>query len=328
MACGRRVPERIPSSVALVPRHDHDAGGDPGLLAAKAALREEAWAALSVAGVTRFPSPYGRIPNFVGAEAAARRLAETAEWDAAATLKANPDSPQWPVRQRALEDGKTVYMAVPRLAENKPFFLLDPARLAETPRAASSIRGASRSARTIDLGELQPVDLVVAGCVAVGEDGARLGKGGGFSDLEFAVAAAAGLIGRDTVVATTVHEGQVFAAGRIPTTGHDVWLDLIVTPDRVIRLPPSPPAGRRRDPLGRVDRGEDPGHTPPGPDARRRRPRDRVSTRRHRPVPRQGRGSLTRPAAARSTFVALRFERYDRSIRSNAVSGPQVGSNL
>jgi 5-formyltetrahydrofolate cyclo-ligase len=217
------------------PRHDRDAGGDVGLLTAKAALREEAWAALSEAGVNRFPGPYGRIPNFTGAEAAARRLAGTAEWEAATTVKANPDSPQWPVRQRALEDGKTVYMAVPRLAEERPFFLLDPARLAASPRAASSIKGASKSARTVDLDELQPVGLVVAGSVAVGEDGARLGKGGGFSDLEFAVAWAAGLIGPDTVVATTVHERQVVASGRIPTAAHDIWLDLIVTPDRVIR---------------------------------------------------------------------------------------------
>jgi 5-formyltetrahydrofolate cyclo-ligase len=37
-------------------------------------------------------------------------------WQAAETLRANPDSAQLPVRQRALEDGKTVYMAVPRLA--------------------------------------------------------------------------------------------------------------------------------------------------------------------------------------------------------------------
>jgi 5-formyltetrahydrofolate cyclo-ligase len=164
-------------------------------------------------------------------------LATTPEWEAAATVKANPDSPQWPVRQRALEDGKTVYMAVPRLAEERPFFLLDPAHLADSPRAASSIKGASKSAQTVDLDQLQPVDLVVAGSVAVGEDGARLGKGGGFSDLEFAVAWAAGLIGPDTVVATTVHERQLLPPGRIPTTAHDAWVNLIVTPDRVIRAP-------------------------------------------------------------------------------------------
>jgi 5-formyltetrahydrofolate cyclo-ligase len=216
------------------PRHDADAGGDPAVLAAKADLRDEVWAALTAAGAARFPGARGRIPNFTGAEAAARRLAGTDAWEQAATLKANPDSPQWPVRQRALEDGKTVYMAVPRLAGAHPFFLLDPSHLADPPRMASSIKGASRSARTVDVGDLQPVDMVVTGCVAVAEDGARLGKGGGFSDLEFAVASEAGLIGERTVVVTTVHEAQVVAPGRIPVTDHDIWLDLIVTPQRVV----------------------------------------------------------------------------------------------
>jgi 5-formyltetrahydrofolate cyclo-ligase len=168
-------------------------------------------------------------------------------WQAAATVKANPDSAQWPVRQRALEDGKTVYMAVPRLAEPEPFFALDPDHLAEPPRKAASIRGASRSARRVALAELPPVDLVVMGCVAVGEDGARLGKGGGFADLEFALATAAGLIGPHTVSVTTVHELQLRPAGTIPLTGHDVLVDLIVTAERVIdcrpRHGPRAPAG-------------------------------------------------------------------------------------
>src|SRR5439155_18174164 len=122
-------------------RHDRDAGGPADLLAAKAVLREEVWAAPTAARVARFPGADGRIPNFVGAEAAAQRLRETPAWRRARTLKSNPDSAQLPVRQRALEDGKTVYMAVPRLAEPDPFFLLDPAHLADTPRRAASIRG-------------------------------------------------------------------------------------------------------------------------------------------------------------------------------------------
>jgi len=174
----------------------------------------------------------------VGAEAAAERLRATAEWARAATLKANPDSAQLPVRQRALEDGRTVYMAVPRLAEPEPFFLLDPAHLADPPRKAASIAGASRSARRVTVAELEPVDLVVTGCVAVGADGARLGKGGGFADLEFALAAAAGLIGPATLVATTVHELQVRPAGAIPTAAHDAPVDLVVTPERVIDCRP------------------------------------------------------------------------------------------
>ena len=228
------------------PRHDHDAGGPAELLAAKAELRQEIWAALRSAKATRFPGPEGRIPNFVGAEAAAELLRSTEHWQAAGTLKANPDSPQWPVRQRALEDGKLLFMAVPRLAEEEPFFLLDPERLTGSAREASSIKGASASARPVGLDRLKPVDLVVAGTVAAGLDGARLGKGGGFSDLEFAVASEAGLIGPDTVVVTTVHEVQVLPAGEIPTTDHDVALDLIVTPERLIEIP----RRKRRAPAG------------------------------------------------------------------------------
>jgi 5-formyltetrahydrofolate cyclo-ligase len=227
-------------------RHDHDAGGDAALLEAKAALRDEIWTRLEEAGVSRFPGARHRISNVVGAEAAAERLRATSAWQRAATVKANPDSPQWPVRQRALEDGKVVYMAVPRLAEPDPFFLLDPDHLADTPRRSSSIKGASASARTVALEDLEPVDLVVTGCVAVGEDGTRLGKGGGFSDLEFAIACEAGLIGPDTVVATTVHDLQVLPAGRIPRTDHDVAVDLVVTPERVLEVARDAPRGPGR----------------------------------------------------------------------------------
>src|SRR6266487_2231944 len=72
------------------------------------------------------------------------------------------------------------------------------------------------------------------GSVAVGEEGVRLGKGGGFADLEYALASAAGLIGLDTVVVTTVHELQVCGPGSIPATAHAVPVDLVVTPERVI----------------------------------------------------------------------------------------------
>lgn len=231
-----------------MPRHDHDAGGPADLLAAKAALRDEVWTAMREAHVARFPGAVGRIPSFTGSEAAAERLRATPEWAQARTIKANPDAAQWPVRQRALEDGKLVYMAVPRLAEPEPFFLLDPDDLADSPRKASSIKGASASARRVRVDELAPVDLVVAGSVAAGMDGARLGKGGGFSDLEFALASEAGLIGASTVVVTTVHPLQVRRAGEIPETSHDVRVDLVVTPDRVIDC-----RGDHRRAPGRID---------------------------------------------------------------------------
>jgi 5-formyltetrahydrofolate cyclo-ligase len=215
-------------------RHDDDAGGDATVLAAKALLREEVWAALDIPGVSRFPGPDGRIPNFVGAEAAAERLRAVQQWRSSTTVKANPDSPQLPVRQRALEDGKTVFMAVPRLAGQAPFFRLDAAGLPVTPRQAASIKGAARYGELVSLDQLEPVDLAVVGCVAVSTDGARLGKGGGFSDLEYGLAYDAGLIDDDTVMVATVHERQVVDRGRIPETDHDFHLQLIVTPERVI----------------------------------------------------------------------------------------------
>jgi 5-formyltetrahydrofolate cyclo-ligase len=76
------------------------------------------------------------------------------------------------VRQRALEDGETVFMAVPGLAGPEPFSALDPDHLRDPLRKAASISGAARSAHRVTLAGLSPVDLVVMGCVAAAEDGA------------------------------------------------------------------------------------------------------------------------------------------------------------
>ena len=217
------------------PAHDADAGGDPQLLAAKRALREEVWADLAEAEAARFPGARGRIPNFVGAEAAADRLQEMPEWAHASTMKANPDSPQWPVRTRALTDGMRVYLAVPRLADPEPFLRLDPEALTVSARKASSIKGASTYGAPAGVADVERLDLVVVGCVAVDADGARLGKGGGFADLELAIASEAGLVDDETVVVTTVHPRQLLEPGRIPVTAHDIAVDLVVTPDEVLR---------------------------------------------------------------------------------------------
>jgi 5-formyltetrahydrofolate cyclo-ligase len=56
-----------------------------------------------------------KIPNFLGAEAAADQLAALPAWEAARVVKASPDKAQRPVRARALAEGKVLCMAVPRL---------------------------------------------------------------------------------------------------------------------------------------------------------------------------------------------------------------------
>ena len=208
----------------------------------KQQVRDVVWERMRQ-GAFRFPGPVGRIPHFPGAERAAERLAETDEWRAAATIKCNPDSPQLPIRTRALADGKRLYMAVPKLAEPRPFVLIDPRRLEVPPRAAASIKGAMEHGRPVTIGQMSRIDLVVCGTVAVGRSGARVGKGGGYSDLEFALLTEAGLVDEATVIATTVHPLQ-FLDEPPPETAHDFRVDLIVTPDEVVR------PGRSKRPPG------------------------------------------------------------------------------
>jgi 5-formyltetrahydrofolate cyclo-ligase len=200
----------------------------------KQAVRERVWTLLETKRAARFPGTRGRIPNFVGAEAAADRLASLPEWQNAQVIKANPDAPQLPVRGRALKDGKRLYMAWPRLAGPKPFIVLDPRRLRHPLRHAASIKGAMAGGSPVAIGDMKHIDLVVCGSVAVNRKGARIGKGGGFSDIEFGLLGEAGLIDARTVLVTTVHPLQV-VAGELPETGHDFRVDIIVTPDEVIR---------------------------------------------------------------------------------------------
>ena len=158
-------------------------------------------------------------------------------------MKANPDAPQLPVRARALQDGKLVYMAVPRLREPRPFLRIDPRGLDVPPRKAASISGAERYGDATAIGQMRRIDLVVCGSVAVNRKGQRVGKGGGFSDLEFALLAEAGLIDEDTTIATTVHDLQVLDRD-LPETRHDFRIDLIATPTELIQV------GRRHRPPG------------------------------------------------------------------------------
>jgi 5-formyltetrahydrofolate cyclo-ligase len=201
---------------------------------AKQKVRDRIWALLEREGAAKPPGRVvGKIPNFLGAEAAADRLAALPAWQAAHILKANPDKAQRPVRARALEDGKVLYMAVPRLADQLPFYLLDPERLTISHSEAAAKEGAAKAGRKVAATELPSVDLVVCGSVAVNREGARIGKGGGFSDLEVAFLVEAGALRPDTVLATTVHPLQVVAEP-LPETIHDFRVDLIITPDEAI----------------------------------------------------------------------------------------------
>lgn len=200
---------------------------------AKQRAREQVWALLEDADAVPEPGVWGRIPNFVGAADAADRLADLPQWQAARVVKANPDRAQLPVRQRALSAGKTVFMAVPNLADSRPFYLLDPNRLGIPAAQAAESRYAATAAPKVAVADVMPLDLVVCGSVAVNRDGARLGKGAGYSDIEVALLTEVGLVGPDTTIVTTVHALQVVEQP-LPETAHDFRVDVIVTPGEVV----------------------------------------------------------------------------------------------
>lgn len=203
----------------------------------KAAARAQMWNRLDDARAVIGGSSHGKIPNFVGATRAADRLTTLDAWQQARVIKAVPDKAQLPARIAALEAAKTVYMAVPKLASKHPFNRLDTRN--DTVPAAELANSNTSAAHAIPVtvDEIEPVDLIICGSVAVDRRGARLGKGAGYSDIEVALLAEAGLIGPNTTITTTVHQLQV-VDDELPEADHDFRVDLIVTPDEVITCGP------------------------------------------------------------------------------------------
>ncbi len=202
----------------------------------KDGLRRSVWAALEASG-SGVDSPWSRIPNFVGTEAAARQLTTLPAWKTARVVKANPDPAQIPIRRKALEAGKLLYAPVPELVKPFPFVALDPEDLA---RRGIAFADAARSevfveiGRPVDFRQMRPMDFIVVGCVAVTRAGGRTGKGGGFADLELGIFRELGLVPDHAPIVTTVHDLQVVADDRIVMLGHDQPLDWIATPTELI----------------------------------------------------------------------------------------------
>ncbi|MEM1509240.1 MAG: 5-formyltetrahydrofolate cyclo-ligase [Thermofilaceae archaeon] len=203
----------------------------------KQEIRERIWRLLREQGVARPPFPIeGRIPNFSGAELAAGRLASSDIFRKANVVFCNPDSPQRPVREAVLRHGKILIMASPRL--RRGFILLDPRRIPERSYSlAATIKGAFQfgEIRIDALPLVLPlVDLKVAGSVAVSPEGGRVGKGGGFSDLEYGILKELEAVSEDTPIATTVHDLQLVE--RVPMAKHDVPVDYVFTPSSMVKV--------------------------------------------------------------------------------------------
>jgi len=222
-------------------------------------IRKRVWDEMEERNIARQPRPvHHRIPNFDGAADAAARLAELPEFKEARCVKVNPDTPQRPVRQTVLEQGKVLLTPQPRLrtgffstltmADNLP---PESEGGSATERAAllTNSKGVAQWGTPVGLDADYTVDCVVVGSTAVcPKSGARVGKGEGFAELEWGILSLQGQLDAARVpVVTTVHDCQVvddMPQGQL--TKHDVPVDIIVTPSRVIRVG----AGRAPKPAG------------------------------------------------------------------------------
>lgn len=200
----------------------------------KERIRYYIWNLLEKRGVTKFPRPIvGRIPNFKGSELAAAKLSSLPIFKSAKVIKVNPDSPQIPVRFLALKYGKILIMPTPRIRQG--FLLLDPAKIGFNKlKFASTIRGSFKYGKRIKPWDLPNIDLIVMGSVAVSLDGKRLGKGEGYGELEYAILREFNKVTNRTPIVTTIHDLQL--VDEIPSEDHDVPVDVIITPNRIIEI--------------------------------------------------------------------------------------------
>jgi 5-formyltetrahydrofolate cyclo-ligase len=213
----------------------HD-GRWSGRNAEKDRLRNAVWGELVERRVNVGPV-HSAIPNFAGADEAARLLARMPQWEAARIVKCNPDAAQGPVRLRALYDGKLVYTPVPELVQDFPFLLLDPARLSAKGvsfELAATWQGSMEHGERLNFEDMEPMDICVVGCVGVTRKGGRTGKGAGFADLELGIFREVGIVTDRTPICTTVHSCQVVPDDSVVMQGHDSALNWIATEKELI----------------------------------------------------------------------------------------------
>jgi 5-formyltetrahydrofolate cyclo-ligase len=196
----------------------------------KSEIRARVWKVLEESNIARFPRPvYNRIPNFDGSDKAARSLIELEEFKNAKVIKINPDAPQRMVRYYTLTSYKTLIMPTPRLRGG--FIILNPLVNPKDALKASTISGAFQYGKGFDLNI--KIDAIIIGSVAVSRDGARLGKGEGYAELEYAILKEFSLVNDNTPIITSVHDIQI--VDNVPIEEHDLAVDIIVTPTQIIR---------------------------------------------------------------------------------------------
>ncbi|XP_050167446.1 methenyltetrahydrofolate synthase domain-containing protein isoform X1 [Myiozetetes cayanensis] len=200
-------------------------------------IREKVWDHLESTGLAEFPRPvHRRIPNFKGCLQACSSIQELDVFIRAREVKVDPDKPLEGVRLAALQARKTLLVPTPRLRTGLFNRIVPPpGATKEILRICATSQGVKDYSVPVGLDGRARVDLVVVGSVAVSEKGWRIGKGEGYADMEYAMMVSMGAVQEDTPVVTIVHDCQVVDIEEELLGDHDLTVDYILTPTRIIK---------------------------------------------------------------------------------------------
>ncbi|NXF02920.1 MTHSD protein, partial [Smithornis capensis] len=200
-------------------------------------IRERIWDHLEASGLAEFPRPvHRRIPNFQGSLQACSSIKELDVFSRAREVKVDPDKPLEGARLAALQARKTLLVPTPRLRTGLFNRIVPPpGATKEILRKCATSQGVKDYSVPVGLDGKARVDLVVVGSVAVSEKGWRIGKGEGYADMEYAMMVSMGAVQEDTPVVTIVHDCQVVDIAEELLDDHDLTVDYILTPTRIIK---------------------------------------------------------------------------------------------
>jgi len=209
---------------------------------AKEDIRMKIWKLMEEKNFVKdYPRPcFHKIPNFKRCGIAAEKLSHLREFQLAKCIKVNPSMAQMHFRYLSLQHGKTLFVPSPALSEE--FMLeIDPRTLKKSwqLKRASSKAGAKELGRPITIRNKIKIDLLVVASVACAPNGVRLGKGLGYAEIEWGILYTMKAVHKNTIVATTVHDCQLLKEDELPVSMlslHDLPVDIIVTPTRVINV--------------------------------------------------------------------------------------------
>ncbi|XP_071973150.1 methenyltetrahydrofolate synthase domain-containing protein isoform X1 [Engystomops pustulosus] len=200
-------------------------------------IRQKVWDYIEQNNLADFPRPvHHRIPNFKASHQASHKVTSLEVFSKAKEVKVDPDKPLEGVRLACLQANKTLLVPTPRLRSGLFNRITPPPGASkEVLRICSTSQGVKDFSVPLGLESTVQVDLVVVGSVAVSEKGWRIGKGEGFADMEYAMMVAMGAVTEQTIVVTVVHDCQVLDIPEDLLDEHDLTVDYILTPTRVIK---------------------------------------------------------------------------------------------